>query len=98
MFASLQSLKTAASAEATRAYMNKTRDEILENAYRRGFSKEEQFEISPELKADMAQGWSQGSMSIGRRVLSLLLALHPGPEPPGVASWPAQDAAPGRLG
>jgi len=63
MYPSLQSLKSQASSQATRDYMNKTRDEILENAYRRGFSKEEQFDVSPELKADMLKGWDQPVMT-----------------------------------
>lgn len=63
MYSSLQALKTKSSSEATRAHMNKTRDEILENAYRRGLSKDEQFDISQELKDDMLKGWDQPSMS-----------------------------------
>jgi pimeloyl-ACP methyl ester carboxylesterase len=43
--------------------MNKTSEEILKNAYRRGLAKEEQFDISAELEADMFQGWNQGSMT-----------------------------------
>lgn len=63
MYPSLQSLKSAPTAEATRAYMNKTRDEILENAFRRGLTKEEQFEVSQEYKDDMSRGWNHGSMT-----------------------------------
>jgi pimeloyl-ACP methyl ester carboxylesterase len=63
MYASLQSLKTPASAEATHASMNKTRDEILANAYRRGLDKSEQFDLSEELNRDMAQGWDHGSLT-----------------------------------
>ncbi|SFI90202.1 alpha/beta fold hydrolase [Nitrosomonas sp. Nm34] len=63
MYASLQSLKSLPGAESTRAYMNKTRDEILANAYRRGLSQDEQFDISEEIQQDMSNGWSQGSMS-----------------------------------
>jgi pimeloyl-ACP methyl ester carboxylesterase len=63
MYASLQSLKSLPGAEGTRAYMNKTRDEILANTYRRGLSQDEQFDISKELLQDMSTGWSQGSMS-----------------------------------
>ena len=43
--------------------MNKTRDEILENAFRRGLSKDEQFEVSQEFKDDMSRGWSQDNMT-----------------------------------
>jgi len=63
MYASLQSLKVKETADATHAYMNRTSDEILANAYRRGLSKEEQFDISPEYAADMAKGWNQGGLT-----------------------------------
>lgn len=63
MYASLQALKGGPTAEPTRAHMNKTRDEILENAYRRGLAPAEQFDIPQELKDDMARGWSQPTMS-----------------------------------
>jgi len=63
MWPALQSLKSLPGAEGTRAYMNKTRDEILANAYRRGLSPSEQFDVSKELAQDMADGWSQGDMS-----------------------------------
>ena len=63
MWPALQSLKARPGADGTRAYMNKTSDEILANAYRRGLNKAEQFDISSELQQDMNQGWSQGSMS-----------------------------------
>lgn len=63
MFPSLQSLKSKPSSEATHAYMNRTREEILENAYRRGLSKDEQFEIPQDVKDDMATGWSQDDLT-----------------------------------
>ena len=63
MSESLQALKSKPSSDAVNAAMNKNRDEILENAYRRGFAKEEQFDISPELKADMLAGWNHASMT-----------------------------------
>jgi pimeloyl-ACP methyl ester carboxylesterase len=59
----LQALKTGPAADAVRANLNRNRDEILENAYRRGLAKEEQFDISPQYKADMLQGWNQGRLS-----------------------------------
>lgn len=59
----LQALKSKPSSEVVRATLNKNRDEVLENAYRRGLPKEEQFDISPELKDDMLLGWNQGSMT-----------------------------------
>jgi len=63
MAENLQALKTPSSSAAVRAALNRNRDEILENAYRRGLTKEEQFDISPQFKADMLQGWSQGPLS-----------------------------------
>jgi pimeloyl-ACP methyl ester carboxylesterase len=63
MYESLQSLKSAPGAEQTRAYMNKARDEILENAFRRGLPKEAQFEVSQAYKDDMFQGWNHGEMT-----------------------------------
>lgn len=59
----LQSLKSKPSSDRTRAYMNANRDEILENAFRRGLSPDEQFEISAEFKADMFGGWSQDNLT-----------------------------------
>lgn len=63
MYESLQSLKSAPSSERTRAHMNRTRTEILENAFRRGLPTEAQFELSQEFRDDMARGWSQGTMT-----------------------------------
>lgn len=63
MHANLQSLKTKPSSDRTRAHMNNTRDEILENAFRRGLSRDEQFELSREFKEDTLSGWSQGNMT-----------------------------------
>ncbi|WOH54771.1 alpha/beta hydrolase [Bradyrhizobium sp. sBnM-33] len=63
MYESLQSLKAGPSMEQARANLNKNRDDILENAFRRGLSNETQFEVSPEFKDDMSRGWSQGSMT-----------------------------------
>ena len=63
MYPSLQSLKSKPTSDATRAYMNKTKDEILENAFRRGLSEHEQFEVSKEFRDDMSAGWSQSGMT-----------------------------------
>jgi pimeloyl-ACP methyl ester carboxylesterase len=57
----LQALKVPASSAAVRNAMNSNRDEILENAYRRGLEKDEQFDISPDYRADMEQGWISGA-------------------------------------
>ena len=63
MHANLQSLKSKPSSDRTRAHMNSTRDEILENAFRRGLSRDEQFELSQEFRDDMLKGWSQDNMT-----------------------------------
>jgi pimeloyl-ACP methyl ester carboxylesterase len=63
MHANLQSLKSKPSSDRTRAHMNSTRDEILENAFRRGLSRDEQFELPQEFRDDMFRGWRQGNMT-----------------------------------
>lgn len=63
MYGSLQSLKSPATSERTRAYMNGTRDEILANVHRRGLSAQEQYDLSPALKADMLRGWNHGEVT-----------------------------------
>jgi pimeloyl-ACP methyl ester carboxylesterase len=63
MHANLQGLKSKPSSDRIRTHMNDTRDEILENAFRRGLSKEEQFELSQEFKDDMYRGWSQSNIT-----------------------------------
>jgi len=59
----LQALKSPATADHVRVQFNATRDEILENAMRRGLTPTEQFDISPAYKADMALGWNHGTMT-----------------------------------
>lgn len=59
----LQALKTEPSASVVRGVLNSTRDEILENAFRRGLPEQAQFDVSPDFKADMARGWDQGAMT-----------------------------------
>jgi pimeloyl-ACP methyl ester carboxylesterase len=64
MYESLQNLKAGGpSADQARAELNKNREDILENAFRRGLPKEAQFEISREFKDDMSRGWNQGAMT-----------------------------------
>jgi pimeloyl-ACP methyl ester carboxylesterase len=63
MHVNLQSLKSKPSSDRVRANMNNTRDEILENAFRRGLSREEQFEVSREFRDDMFRGWSQNNLT-----------------------------------
>jgi pimeloyl-ACP methyl ester carboxylesterase len=59
----LQGLKEPKSADAIRAAFNKTRDEILENAFTRGLPAASRYEIDPEFKADMARGWQNGALT-----------------------------------
>jgi pimeloyl-ACP methyl ester carboxylesterase len=59
----LQALKSKPSSDVAHAAMNKSRDEILENIYRRGLSEDEQFDLSQEYKADMAKGWGSGAIT-----------------------------------
>nr|WP_299505975.1 alpha/beta hydrolase [uncultured Rhizobium sp.] len=68
MYETLQNLKLHALAEQTHAFMNKNRDDILENAYRRGLPKDVQFDISPAFKADMYEGWKRGGNDLSRRL------------------------------
>lgn len=63
MFDSLQSLKAEPSASQVRAHMNETSAEILANAYRRGLSKEEQFDLPKDVQKDMVRGWSHGALT-----------------------------------
>jgi pimeloyl-ACP methyl ester carboxylesterase len=60
----LQALKSKPSSDLVHAAMNRNRDEILENAFRRGLSAGEQFELSREFRDDIASGWSQDSMTV----------------------------------
>jgi pimeloyl-ACP methyl ester carboxylesterase len=59
----LQGLKTPATAEQIRVRMNIDRDEILQNAFRRGLPESAQFKVSREFKDDMARGWNHGGMT-----------------------------------
>jgi pimeloyl-ACP methyl ester carboxylesterase len=59
----LQNLKAEPAASRTRAAMNQTSDEILENAYRRGLPDDRQFDLAAGVKEDMVQGWSHGALT-----------------------------------
>jgi pimeloyl-ACP methyl ester carboxylesterase len=61
----LRSLKAPQTADATRAAINQNRDEILENAFRRGLETSEQFILPQDFKDDMAAGWEHGGLSTG---------------------------------
>lgn len=63
MYESLRALKAASSAAQARVQFNKSRDDVLANSYRRGLALEAQFDISRELKEDMARGWDHGGMT-----------------------------------
>jgi pimeloyl-ACP methyl ester carboxylesterase len=63
MYESLQNLKTEPSASQTRTYMNRTSAEILANAFRRGLSREEQFDLPAEVQDDMNRGWNHGGLT-----------------------------------
>lgn len=63
MFDSLQNLKTEPLASQTRSYMNKASAEILANAYRRGLSREEQFDLPEDVQEDMVRGWSHDGLT-----------------------------------
>ncbi len=63
MYESLQALKSTASSGQARAQMNRNRDEILSNAFRRGLPPEAQFEVSPAFRDDMFQGWDHGQIT-----------------------------------
>ena len=59
----LQRLKTGVVSEEVRVQLNRERDDILENAFRRGLPAEAQFEVSTALRADMAAGWNHGAIT-----------------------------------
>ncbi|MCW5658760.1 MAG: alpha/beta hydrolase [Burkholderiaceae bacterium] len=63
MYPGLQSLKSMPAAEATRVYMNRTMDEILDNAFRRGLPRHSQFDLPRALREDLSRGWSQATMT-----------------------------------
>jgi len=62
MYESLQNLR-GPSADQARAQLNKNRQDILENTFRKGLPEEAQFEVSREFKDDMSRGWNQGAMT-----------------------------------
>lgn len=63
MYESLQNLKAEPTATPTRAYMNKTGDEILENVHRRGLAPEVQYNVPLELQADMKASWTRDGVT-----------------------------------
>lgn len=63
MYESLQNLKTEPTATPTRAYMNKTSHEILQNVHRRGLAPDVQYELPPEVQADMKDSWARDGVT-----------------------------------
>ncbi len=63
MYESLQNLKAEPTATPTRAYMNKTSDEILENVHRRGLAPENQFDPSSGVQTDMKESWTRDGVT-----------------------------------
>ncbi|TBA58729.1 alpha/beta fold hydrolase [Rhizobium ruizarguesonis] len=63
MWENLQNLKAEPTASPTRAYMNKTSDEILQNVHRRGLSRAEQFDLPAHVQQDMTRSWSLDGMT-----------------------------------
>ncbi|WER50832.1 alpha/beta hydrolase [Cupriavidus sp. WKF15] len=59
----LQGLKDPATADAIHAAFNRTRDEILQNAFTRGLPESSRYELTPEFKADIARGWQNGALT-----------------------------------
>jgi pimeloyl-ACP methyl ester carboxylesterase len=59
----LRALKDGPSSETVHAAMNKGRDDILRNAYRRGLSLEEQFDLPPDVERDMEAGWDSRAIT-----------------------------------
>ncbi|MBD9570782.1 alpha/beta hydrolase [Ensifer sp. ENS08] len=63
MYESLQNLKAEPKATPTRAYMNKTSDEILQNVHRRGLAPEAQYELSAKVQEDMKAFWERDGVT-----------------------------------
>jgi pimeloyl-ACP methyl ester carboxylesterase len=57
MAENLRALKSGPSSDIVHAAMNRNRDEILKNIYRRGLSGDEQFDIPLDYERDMEAGW-----------------------------------------
>ena len=63
MYPSLQSLKSKPSSDATRAYMNQTRDEIAGERLQERLVQGLEVQVFREFKDDMARGWNQENMT-----------------------------------
>jgi len=63
MHENLRNLKTTNAAEPTHAAMNRNSADILANFYRRDLPPEAQYDLSPELDADIRQNWNRDGMT-----------------------------------
>jgi pimeloyl-ACP methyl ester carboxylesterase len=63
MYESLQRLKAGPGMQEARIQFNRSREDILENAFTRGLPAASRYEISREFRNDMARGWDQGTMT-----------------------------------
>jgi len=63
MWKNLQSLKSKATADQVRAFMNANREEILANTFWRGLPDESRYEVSQEYRNDVARTWDHGEMT-----------------------------------
>ncbi|QND73637.1 alpha/beta fold hydrolase [Tardiphaga robiniae] len=63
MYESLQSLKAGPSMDQARDHLNRNRDDILENVFRRGLPREAQFDVPREFQDDMLRAWSHGTIT-----------------------------------
>jgi pimeloyl-ACP methyl ester carboxylesterase len=63
MYESLQKLKAGPAMDQVRAFMNKNREEILQNTFTRGLPEEAQFRISQQFRDDATKGWSHGAIT-----------------------------------
>lgn len=59
----LERLKSRPSADVARVQLNASRDDTIENAFKRGLPAASQFEISPGFKADMIKGWGSAGLT-----------------------------------
>ncbi|MBR2118100.1 MAG: alpha/beta hydrolase [Afipia sp.] len=63
MYDSLQSLKAGPSMDQARKQLNRNRDDILKNAFRRGLPTEAQFDVPREFQDDMSCAWGHGTIT-----------------------------------
>lgn len=59
----LQSLKSKSTHKKARAELNAARDDVIENATRRGLASHEQFALDPAFIEDMRKGWAHGALT-----------------------------------